>query len=218
MEKKQLIDMSSWSRQSHFAFFSQFSDPYFGIDANVDVTPARQYCQDNQLSFFLLVHFASTKVVNSLAPFRYRIENEQVAEYEQVHTTTVLMRENQSFMYAFMPYTTSFSQFCETAAAQQEIANNSTDIGLNEQTGLANTIHYSMIPWINFTGLKHARNYPVTHSNPQISFGKATDNGQGRLLMPVSVSAHHGLMDGYHVGQYLAAFEEALANPQILIE
>ncbi|WP_254245075.1 CatA-like O-acetyltransferase [Hymenobacter sp. BRD67] len=29
-------------------------------------------------------------------------------------------------------------------------------------------------------------------------------------LMPVAINVHHGLADGYHVGQFLAAFQEQL--------
>ncbi|WP_153630553.1 CatA-like O-acetyltransferase [Prolixibacter sp. SD074] len=30
--------------------------------------------------------------------------------------------------------------------------------------------------------------------------------------MPVSVSVHHGLMDGYHVGPFLTTFQELLES------
>jgi chloramphenicol O-acetyltransferase type A len=74
-----------------------------------------------------------------------------------------------------------------------------------------NVIHYSAIPWLNFTGLSHARRFAFPDSCPKISFGKVTEVA-GRLQMPVSIHAHHALMDGYHVGQYVDRFQELLES------
>jgi chloramphenicol O-acetyltransferase type A len=72
-----------------------------------------------------------------------------------------------------------------------------------------NVIHYSSIPWLNFTSLSHARAFSFKDSIPKISFGKMTEeNGQRRMSM--SIHVHHGLMDGYHVGEYVNLFQKLL--------
>ncbi|HTD92472.1 MAG TPA: CatA-like O-acetyltransferase, partial [Chitinophagaceae bacterium] len=69
--------------------------------------------------------------------------------------------------------------------------------------------HYSSIPWLNFTSLSHARAFGFGDSIPKISFGKMSVNGD-RRTMPVSLHVHHGLMDGYEVGQFVDKFQALL--------
>ncbi|HJY13751.1 MAG TPA: CatA-like O-acetyltransferase, partial [Flavobacterium sp.] len=72
-----------------------------------------------------------------------------------------------------------------------------------------NLIHFSAIPWLNFTSLSHARSHTFPDSCPKISFGKMiTDNGKKTMAM--SVHVHHGLMDGLHVGQFVDLFQELM--------
>ncbi|MGD9900541.1 MAG: CatA-like O-acetyltransferase, partial [Calditrichaceae bacterium] len=76
-----------------------------------------------------------------------------------------------------------------------------------------NMIHYSVIPWIAFTGLSHSRRFGREDSIPKIVFGKyQTKNG--RLMMPISVEVHHSLMDALHVSRYLTRLQEILDQPE----
>jgi hypothetical protein len=59
-----------------------------------------------------------------------------------------------------------------------------------------NVIHFSAIPWLNFTSLSHARSY--TDSCPKISFGKMMTTDDGTKTMAMSIHVHHGLIDGYN--------------------
>ena len=68
-------------------------------------------------------------------------------------------------------------------------------------------IHYSALPWFSFTGLTHPRNYNDGDSIPKISFGRIFEQG-GRMMLPLSILVHHGLIDGYHVGLYIKAFRQ----------
>jgi chloramphenicol O-acetyltransferase type A len=46
------------------------------------------------------------------------------------------------------------------------------------------TIHFSAIPWLNFTSLSHARSYTFPDSSPKISFGKMTISENGKEPCP----------------------------------
>ncbi|HUR12627.1 MAG TPA: CatA-like O-acetyltransferase, partial [Flavitalea sp.] len=72
-----------------------------------------------------------------------------------------------------------------------------------------NVIHYSSVPWLRFTSLSHARAYSFPDSIPKISFGKMITEGS-RKIMPVSVHVHHGLMDGFHVAQFVDRFQHLM--------
>ncbi|SDK18202.1 Chloramphenicol acetyltransferase [Pedobacter sp. ok626] len=51
--------------------------------------------------------------------------------------------------------------------------------------------------------------YSFKDSVPKISFGKLTEIN-GKREMSVSIHVHHALMDGYHVGKFIEAFQELM--------
>jgi chloramphenicol O-acetyltransferase type A len=71
-------------------------------------------------------------------------------------------------------------------------------------------IHFSAIPWLDFTSLSHARSYTFPDSCPKISFGKMKINENGKRTMPMSIHVHHGLVDGLHLGQFVDYFQEIM--------
>jgi len=203
---KRILDIQQWNRKEHYEFFSQFEEPYFGLNFSIDCTIAYQKAKSRQISFFVYYLYQSLKACNDVDNFKYRIEDGQVFCYEQIHASATIGRPDTTFGFSFVPFSDSLEEFARHAAEEAEAIHNSTGLRLNDRTGRADAIHFSSIPWINFTGLTHARNYKYPDSVPKISFGKMHKKGD-KLLMNSSVHVHHGLMDGYHVGLYVDAFQ-----------
>lgn len=207
---KQLLDLNTWERKDHYQFFKQFDEPFFGVCVQVDVSQAYQVAKAQGISFFLYYVYQSLAAANSVEPFRYRINGDEVWVYDQIHASPTINRPNGTFGFAYFDYSTDFQQFLAQAEGEINKVQNST--GLVPALSGENVIHYSSIPWINFTGLSHARAYSFPDSCPKISFGKMTVEA-GRRLMPMSVHVHHALMDGFHVAQYIDRFQELLNTP-----
>jgi len=206
---KRIIDKDTWSRKEHFEFFSKIDDPVFGITAEVDVTRARKKCKENDWSFHQYYHFLSTQTVNEIEEFRTRIENDTVVLFDEVHTSTTILKDNKTFAFTFVPKTNTFEEFSKLAVKEFQRAKDSIGMGITEESKQLNTIHYSTLPWINFKGLKHPLSTSFVDSNPKITFGKMV-NTNDVLNMPVAIFGHHGLLDGYHIGLYLEKFQNLL--------
>jgi chloramphenicol O-acetyltransferase type A len=208
---KQLLDLSTWPRREHFAFFSAFDEPFFGLVAEVDCTHAYTEAKRLGVSFFLYYLYHSLQAANEIEEFRYRIEDGQVYCYDRIHASATIGRPDHTFGFSFIPQHDSLADF--VAAASQEVAavQQSTGLRLNDSTGRPDVIHASAIPWVRFTGLTHARSFHHPDSAPKISFGQTHRDGP-TLRLPVAVNVHHGLADGYHVGLFLEAFQRRLAQ------
>ncbi|NLR62362.1 chloramphenicol acetyltransferase [Chitinophaga polysaccharea] len=204
---KQLLSLDTWVRKDHFEFFSRFEEPFFGVCTEIDCTRAYEQAKAGGHSFFLWYLHRSLAAANAIAPFRYRISEGQVWIYDQVHASPTINRPDGTFGFAYMDYHADFHTF--EAAGQQEAYRVRNSTGLVPAISGENVIHYSSLPWINFTAVSHARSFSFKDSCPKIAFGKMTDI-HGRKRMPVSVHVHHALMDGYHVGQYLELFQEKM--------
>lgn len=204
---KQLLPLDTWVRKDHFEFFSRFEEPFFGVCTEIDCTRAYEQAKAGGHSFFLWYLHRSLAAANAVAPFRYRISEGQVWIYDQVHASPTINRPDGTFGFAYMDYHADFQTF--EAAGQQETDRVRNSTGLVPAISGENVIHYSSLPWINFTAVSHARSFSFKDSCPKISFGKMTEV-HGRKRMPVSVHVHHALADGYHVGQYLELFQEKM--------
>jgi chloramphenicol O-acetyltransferase type A len=201
---KQKLALENWSRKDHFKFFSQFEEPFFGVCVEVDCSKAYENAKLNGHSFFLKYLHASLVVANLVEPFKYRISDDEVWIYDQVNASATINRPDGTFGFAYMDYFEDFAEF--NAAAQVEIERVQNSVGLVPAGSGQNVIHYSSLPWINFTAVSHARSFSFKDSCPKISFGKLSETKQ----MPVSIHVHHALMDGFHVGQFVEAFQEIL--------
>ncbi len=206
---KKIIDNNTWKRKDHFDFFSKIDDPVFGITLEVDVTKAYKKCKENNWSFHHYYHFLSTKVVNEIDEFKTRIEGENVVLFDEVHTSTTILKNNKTFAFTFIPYTLNFQDFTNLASKEFDRVKKCEGLGFTEESKQLNTIHYSTLPWLNFKGLKHPLSVNFVDSNPKITFGKMMKINKS-LTMPIAIFAHHGLLDGYHIGLYLEKFQNLL--------
>lgn len=201
------MDLTTWSRKDHFNFFRKFEEPFFGVTLQIDCTHAYATAKAMNISFFLYYLHKSLVAANQTEPFRYRISGDDIWVYDQVHASPTINRPDGTFGFAYLDYHENLEVFVQQA--NRTIAAVRAGTGLIPALSGENVIHYSTIPWLNFTALSHARSFSVNDSIPKISFGKMTEQ-QGRRSMPVSIHVHHALMDGYHVGMFAEAFERLM--------
>lgn len=204
---KQKIDLAAWPRTQHFQFFSQFEEPFFGLSFSIDCTKAYQAAKARGQSFFLYYLYRTLKAVNRIENFRYRIVDGEVFLFDQVRASSTIARPNGTFGFSYIDYHESEAEFMKAALEVIEAVRNSNE--LLPAGGGDDPIHFSAIPWVDFTGLSHARSFVRKDSCPKISVGKVVENA-GRKSMAVSVHLHHGLADGYHIGQFAELFQELM--------
>lgn len=202
-----ILDIEKWSRKDHFLFFSKFEEPFFGVTVRLDCTKAYNTSKSIGSSFFLYYLHASLKAVNSIEAFKYRIKNGQVIIFDKINASPTINRDNGTFGFSYIDYLEDFKEFEKSAKIEIEKVRNTT--GLDPAGSGENVIHFSSIPWINFTSISHARSFSFPDSCPKISFGKVTES-EGIKSMPVSIHVHHGLMDGHHVSQFIEEFQKLL--------
>lgn len=207
---KEIIDLDKWERKEHYLHFSQFYDPSFEITTNVDCSRAFKKAKKEKFSFFLFYLHCSLRAVNAVKEFRLRIEDEKVVCYDVIHAGPTIARDNGTFGFSHLPY---FEEFKDFATNSLKIIKDVKEArNLDPSSNRNDVIYYSSLPWVSFTSVSHPRfSYEIKDSVPKISFGKIIEDGS-KKLMPVSVTANHSLMDGFHIAKYLELFEKYLAE------
>lgn len=205
---KTQLNVATWNRKEHFELFNSFQEPMYSITVPIDCTQAYQKAKELRVSFFLYYLYQSMAAAIATEPFRYRIENNnEVWLHNSISAGPTVMRDNGTFGFVCLPFQPTIKEF--VAMANQEIDKVKQSTSLFPPYIAENIIHYSALPWLNFTSLSHARNFLINDGVPKISFGKVTEQNKQKSF-PVSITVHHGLVDGIHVGQYVECYQQLL--------
>jgi chloramphenicol O-acetyltransferase type A len=133
-----------------------------------------------------------------------RIVDDEIRQYEKVHCGSTIFLPDQTFSFCYFDFTESLDEF--NAIGKSNIQKLMQSGDFDPRDDQQNMIHYSTLPWIKFNAIKHPRRFGFRDSFPKIVFGKFFQQDDLTYL-PVSVEAHHGLIDGYHMGLYLNGLE-----------
>ena len=131
--------------------------------------------------------------------------------YDVVHPSFTVAVTEDVFSFCSVDYDPDLKVFGPRAAERIEAVKN--DPTVEDKPGQLNLLFMTSIPWVSFTSLMHPIHMSPPDSNPRIAWGKFFQQG-GRTLMPLSVQAHHALMDGRHVGLYYEKVQQYLDHPE----
>jgi len=203
------LDIENWNRKEQFHFFNQFDDPYFSVTVDFDVTKIYQHAKENNISFFVLYLHACMKALNSVENFKYRIREDKIIIHDVIHASATILRADHTFGFSFINYDDNFEQFNKNFESEKHRILNSNHLFPPENTD--DCIYCSAMQWFNFSAQKEPVFGVDKESVPKLAFGKFIEKNNS-LQMPVAIAVNHALIDGYHVGKFVKAYQNTLIN------
>ena len=211
---KHIIDINTWERKENYEFFLGFQNPTISITSEVECAGAKARAKAAGESFFLHYLYAVLRAVNEIPEFRFRIDAEgRVVYFDHVDMLTpIKVKENGRFFTIRLPWNTDFQTFYTTAKAIiNDIDPNGNPYDMEKVGGkdLLDVILLSAPPDLYFPSLtctqehRHGSNYPLMNA------GKAILK-EGKLVMPIAMTIHHGFIDGHHLSLFYKKVEEFL--------
>ena len=193
-----VIDFNKYPRKQHFDYFRSLQYPYVGVSVEVDVTDVYNYAKRNNRSFFLSFLHAVALAADSVEQFRHRIHEGMIVQYDECPTSHTELLEDGSYCYCTLHHHMDLDSYFEKAEKERIACLNN---GINEDDDVESMYFITSLPWLNYTSLIQ----PVAgndESNPRISWGKYIETEDNKVMMPVTVLAHHSLVDGIHIGLF----------------
>lgn len=206
------LNTETWARRDAFEYFRGFDKPYFNVCVRLDAAPLKAALAARDGSFSLACYFLALRLANRHEAFRLRLEGGRVRILEAVHGSTTVLRDDESFGFAYLQHRADWAGF-EREGRAALLAAQSRQAPFDPQVDEASLLHFTTLPWLHFSSFSHARNWGREDSVPKMAFGRIQAEGT-KLWLPFSVEVHHALMDGLHVGRYVQDFEAALQQPQ----
>lgn len=211
---KHIIDIETWERKPNYEFFLSFQNPTISITSEVECGGAKARAKAAGKSFFLYYVYAVLRAVNEIPEFRYRIDAEgRVVYFDTVDMLSpIKVKENGRFFTVRFPWHEDFEIFYVEAKAIIGAIDPNGEPYTAEQKGgkeLLDVMLLSATPDLYFTSLtctqehRHGSNYPLMNA------GKAIVR-EGKLIMPIAMTIHHGFVDGHHLSLFYKKVEEWL--------
>lgn len=203
-----LFDVNTWNRREAYHFFKSYNDPYVDATVEIDVSPLYSYCKQHHVSFAYATLWVAMKICNEVDNFRLRMVGDEVRLYNEVHAGQTIGYEDGTYTNAFFRYYPDMEEFC--LRSREHVAERKSGPKEHEaRTESPDMIHTSILPWLSFLSVKNPRRDPHD-SIPKINFGKASLRENGKRVMPVALSVHHSLMDGYQLGVFFNRYQEII--------
>lgn len=203
------LDIEGWKRKEHYRYFRELDYPHFSICGNVDITEFLQFIKDKGDSFFPAFLYFAVKAANDIEEFRYRIRGDKVVVHEKVSPSFTVMTVEGVFSFCTAAFDDEYKEFYQ--GASREMGKAKETVSVEDEPGRDDLLYITSIPWVSFTNITHPVHMSPVDSIPRISWGKYFEEN-GRVKLPLSVQAHHALVDGAHVGQYFMGLQEMLGN------
>ncbi len=201
--KYEVIDESTWERAMHCMVFRNSIEPAFCVTFEADITEFKNKVKEEGLSFTLAMVYAVCKCANEVEALRYRFLDGKVVLYERIDTAfTYLNKETGLFKVVNVPFIENLSEYValatKTAEEQQEYFT----------APLGNDVFQcSPMPWVTYTHISHTNSGKKDNATPLFAWGKYYEK-DGRVLIPISIQAHHSFVDGIHIGQFVDVLQK----------
>lgn len=204
---KTQFETKGWEREEHFHFFRSFTQPFFNVHTEVDITKLYHYAKWEDISVFLAYLHAATEGVRATENFLLRLEGNEVVKYDAVDISTTVLKDNKTVSFVHLPHHPCLHTFCQSASEiiAEVKKSNKLFYGYNGP----DLIHATTLPWFKFNGMEHADSGDPNDAIPKLAFGRLEFRDK-QVILPISVRVHHALADGYHIQLFLENMSASL--------
>ena len=120
-------------------------------------------------------------------------------EHDACGTSHIELCDDGSYCYCTLRHHMPWAEYLTRAEAERRRCREHPSI--EEDEDVESLYFITSLPWLHYTQLTQ----PTAggdESNPRISWGGFAPDWRGRLQLPVTLLAHHGLVDGLHIARF----------------
>lgn len=194
--------------------FQDFLTSQYSMTVRVNAQNTYDYSKENNIPFFNMTAACILTAINEIPEFKRRIIDDKIYEYEKINAVSPIMQDDYSIREIEIPPLSEHESLEEYNSYIENKKENIEDNQFLVEPSLRDMLpicNLSCIPWINFDSLTNI----IASSNqlmPVISWGKLVD---GKI--PVSLTASHVFIFGYHFKLFYENLEKYLDNPELII-
>ncbi len=190
-------------RRDRFELFHAMQSPALNLSFTLELPDYRPWCKAQGLPPFHVLLWAVLRATMQVENFRYRVLDGEVIRIDRLTPSFTVINEHHDLNFAIFEWADDLREFVgRSLAARDEAAamtrlnpacRHMTPRQAKEQ------VFVTCIPWFDLHAIQHPTTALSNPDIPSLAWGRYRDGPGGTLLLPFSVQAHHGFVDGYHV-------------------
>ena len=201
--------VEDYYRQQHFDFFRTYEMPFYTITFNLDTTAVVEFAKERGYSVYLTQCYLFARGMSRVEDFRYRVVDDRIALYDHLEIAATLPAPNGTFSFARFDHDSDLESFLCRA---EEVSRRAKQTATLEATAEGNTILFTAVPGVRFTGFTHATPADRTDGRARVAFGQFFEDN-GRLVVPVGLGVNHIFIDGVALGRLVDEVQTEFDNP-----
>ncbi|PTM22402.1 chloramphenicol acetyltransferase CAT [Lactobacillus sp. PFC-70] len=210
------IDQSSWERRDYFYYFTQMAPTGFSLTANLDVTATRAWTKTHHRKFNATYLYLVSRILTQHPEMRIGRVDDQLVTFDVIHPSYTIIHADHTMANLWTAYDDNFDTFYHRYLA--DLANYGQVPGPMPKTPLATNLYpIGSLPWLHFTNYTPLPFTPLKTFFPIFQAGQFTFDDQGQCQLPLSVTIHHAVADGYHVSMLFHDLQAAFNRPDQLL-
>lgn len=211
------IDIEQWERKDIYAAFSSFNNPCTAVTASVCCTGLKAIAKQRGESLFIYHLYCILKAQNDIDEFRIRIMPDgRIVLFDRIDASITVNSDGKGRLVSLnVPWIEPFPEFYDQVrsyiAQVTTLSSVFTSSWSNKGEESMGLVFVDALPKLAFTSIVAADGLNVLPYCPLINIGMVT-NTNGIETMPVAITSHHGLVDGYHITRFYIRMEENMAE------
>lgn len=206
------IDIGSWDRKENYTWFTTKNRCKINMTMNIDVTKLVWIIKEKKLRCYPTFTYIASKVLNANDEFKMNYDEDgNLGIYDVIYPRYPIFHESDKrISILWTEYSDDFKVFYD------RFINDINTYG--EKRSMCakgpfppNCFDMSSLPWSSFTSFS----CPVLDNkiwlSPFVMVGRFFES-DGKILLPVSMTIHHAVCDGYHVSKFFNEFQELSLN------
>jgi len=201
--------VEDYYRRQHFDFFRAYEMPFYTITFNLDVTAVKEFAAVREYPIYLTQCYLFARGMSRVEDFHYRVLNDQIVLHDHLEIAATLPAPQGAFSFAHFDYASDLESFLRRAA---EVSKRARQTATLEATAEGNTILFTALPGVRFTGFTHATPADRTDGRARVAFGQFFEDA-GRVMVPVGLGVNHIFIDGVALGRLVDEVQTEFDNP-----
>lgn len=209
----QPIDMQTWPMAQAFYYYTQMAPTSYTINVSMDVTVLRKTLKAGGYKFFPAYLYLVTRAVAKQQELRVAVKDGVLGHWDYLTPAYPQFHEDdKTTSLLWTEYSEDFAGFYKQYLTDTHRHGQSHGILSSKGVPPANAYIISCIPWFTFTGFSLHNHGIKDYYVPSFEAGGFTETG-GKIFMPLSVTVHHAVTDGYHLKMFFEELQRTMNGP-----
>lgn len=194
------IDIQTWPRAQTYHYFAETVMPVtYSINVTVDTTILRNTLKSKGIKFFPTYLYLITRAISKYQEFRLALQDDVLGYWDTLTPFyPIFHKDDKTITFLWTEYNEDFKVFYNNYIADMTQHGDSHGIMSSKGVPPSNNYIIACVPWFTFNSLSMHLQDAENYYAPIFEAGGFTEK-DGITTMPLSITANHAAVDGYHI-------------------